>query len=404
MDDFKKKPDENERQYIWRIGQMVDSGRIDNWSSVAPILNQELRVDESDYRTESAYRKPYQYAKGYYEDVFSRMVNDDYAKQLEQEKDELFKIKRQVLDQRREYNKLLISDARSDHLTDCLIEAANKLNDEHPLDFDRVISPLSDSENDAVLVFSDWHYGMTTDNIWNTYNTEICKNRVKQLVYKAKKYILQNKVQTLYVVLLGDAVHGSIHTGCRVASEEDTCDEFMHVSEIIAEALSELSTVVDYVKVYSTYGNHARTIQNKNDSVYSDNMEKIVPWWLRQRLQYNQNIEILDSEYKEFIKMNVRGHNVVCVHGDLDRFKDLGSTVNTLFTKKFGETIDYTISGDKHHLEEFEQFGIESILVRSLCGSDEYANNHRLYSSAGQSLLIFNEEDGRVCTYNIKLN
>ena len=41
----------------------------------------------------------------------------------------------------------------------------------------------------------------------------------------------------------------------------------------------------------------------------------------------------------------------------------------------FNETIDYTISGDKHHLEEFEQFGIESIMCRSLCGADDYANN-----------------------------
>ena len=158
---------------MWRIGQLVDSGRIENWKSIAPMLNQELRNDESEYRDESAYRKPYQYAKGYYEDVFSHMVNDDYARRLAEEKDELFKIKRQVLDQRREYNKLLISDARSDHLTDCLIEAANKLNDERPLNFDKVISPLPNCENDAVLVFSDWHYGMTTDNIWNTYNTEI---------------------------------------------------------------------------------------------------------------------------------------------------------------------------------------------------------------------------------------
>jgi len=404
MDDFKKRPDENERQYIWRIGQLVDSGRIENWKSIAPVLNQELRNDESEYRDESAYRKPYQYAKGYYEDVFSRMVNDEYAKQLAQEKDELFKIKRQVFDQRREYNKLLISDARSDHLTDCLIASANRLNDERPLSFEKDIPTLSDCENDAVLALSDWHYGMTTDNIWNTYNVEICKRRVKQLVYKAKKYLLQNKVYTLHVVLLGDAVHGSIHNGCRVASEEDTCDEFMHVSEIIAEAISELSTVVEYVKVYSTYGNHARTIQNKNDSIYSDNMEKIVPWWLRQRLSGHEDIEIVDSDYKEFIKLNVRGYNIVCVHGDLDRFKDLGMTVNALFTKKFGEQISYTLSGDKHHLEEFEQFGIESILVRSLCGSDEYANNHRLYSSAGQSLFIFNEEDGRLATYNIKLD
>jgi len=55
MDDFKKRPDENERQYIWRIGQMVDSGRIENWKSIASVLNQELRNDESEYRDDVSY-------------------------------------------------------------------------------------------------------------------------------------------------------------------------------------------------------------------------------------------------------------------------------------------------------------------------------------------------------------
>jgi len=95
---------------------------------------------------------------------------------------------------------------------------------------------------------------------------------------------------------------------------------------------------------------------------------------------------------------------VCCVHGNLDNFRNLGSTVNTIFSRKFGETIDYTISGDKHHLEEFEQFDIESILIRSLCGTDDFANEKRLYSKPGQTLMIFNLEDGREATYHIPLN
>ena len=97
------------------------------------------------------------------------------------------------------------------------------------------------------------------------------------------------------------------------------------------------------------------------------------------------------------------GYNIVGAHGDLEKFKQFGLTVNTLFTKKYGKTIDYTVSADKHHIEEFETIGIESTLVRSLCGTDEYANNHRLYSAPGQTLMIFTPEDGRECTYNIKL-
>ena len=177
----------------------------------------------------------------------------------------------------------------------------------------------------------------------------------------------------------------------------------MHVSEILAESISTLSSCVNTVYVYSCYGNHLRTIQRKEESIHSDNLEKIIPWWLKERLKDNPKVEVIESPYKEFTRIDILGYRICCVHGDLDNFKNIGVTINTLFSKLYGETIDYTISGDKHHLEEFESFGIESILVRSLCGTDDYANNKRLYSNAGQTLIIFNDDYGRECTYNIPL-
>jgi hypothetical protein len=329
--------------------------------------------------------------------------DDSYMKEIQIQKDEIYKEKRKLYDQRREYNKLLTSDARSEHLTDEMILAANRLNESRPLEVEEKWITVN-TKKEAVLVFSDWHYGMVTDNLWNKYNTDICRERVAKLVAYTKEYLQLNKIDMLHLCMLGDAAHGSIHTTCRVKSEEDTCDQIMNVAEIIAEAINELSTVVNHVTVYSCYGNHLRTVQNKKDSIDSDNLEKMIPWWLKQRLQKNFKVDIVDSEYKEFTKLNVLGYNICCVHGNLDNFKNLGTTVNTIFSRKFGETIDYTISGDKHHLEEFEQFDIESILVRSLCGTDDYANEHRLYSKAGQTLLIFNNEYGREATYHIPLN
>ena len=220
---------------------------------------------------------------------------------------------------------------------------------------------------------------------------------------KAIEYIKIFNISHLYVVLLGDAYHGAIHVSCRVASEEDTCDQLMHVSELIAQSLEELSRHVNEIDFYSCYGNHCRTLQRKEESIHSDNMEKILPWWIKQRLQNNTKIKVHESEYKEFTLLNVCGYNICCVHGDLDNIKDTATTFNTLFNRKFGKTIDYIISGDKHHLEEFEAFDIESIIVRSLCGTDDYANNKRLYSSAGQTLIIMSEEEGRECTRNIKV-
>ena len=396
-------PNENESQYIWRVGQAKDSGIIDStWEELTPILNTQCGISEEDFRGSSAWRKRYRVMQQAWDDVFSQQqFNDEHIASIQEQKDELYKMKRQLWDQRREYNKVLTSDARADHLVEKLIEAANIV----PMqDYSNMFEfKHSVSEKEAVLLLSDWHYGQVSNNIWNTYNTTICKERVAKLFDKVSVALQEHCIKKLNIVLLGDLVNGSIHTTSRVASEEETCDQLMHVSEIMANLINSLSICVDNIDVYSTYGNHARTIQNKEDSIHSDNLEKIVPWWLRQRLQNNSKVRIIDSEYYEFIYFSIYGYNIVCTHGDLDKFKDIGVTINSLFSKKFGKTIDYTFSGDKHHLESFEQFDIESALVGSLCGSDEYANNKRLYSNPMQTLCIFTPEDGKQSTYNIKL-
>jgi hypothetical protein len=394
---------ENESQYIWRVGQAKDSGLIEStWEELTPILNAQCGISEEDFRGSSAWRKRYRVMQQAWDDVFRQQkFSDEHVETIKEQTNELYKAKRQLWDQRREYNKILTSDARADHLVEKLIEAAN-------------IAPLKDysdaftfkngaSSEEAVLCLSDWHYGQVSNNIWNQYDTSICVQRVSKLFDKVSAALKEHDIKKLHVVLLGDFVNGAIHTGCRVAAEENTCEQLMHVSEILANFINTLSAFVYKVNVYSTYGNHARTIQNKNDSIHADNMERVIPWWLKQRLINNHKVNVIDSEFYEFIYFHVCGYSVVCTHGDLDKFKDIGVTINSLFSKKFGKTIDYTFSGDKHHLESFEQFGIESALVGSLCGTDEFANNKRLYSNPMQTLCIFTPEDGKLCTYNIKL-
>jgi hypothetical protein len=402
-DILKKLPEENEGQYIWRIGQAKDAGLItETWGQLAPRLNAELEIDEIEWRGESAWRKKYRVMQQAYDDVFSKHQFDDgHREKLMDTTKELYIAKKQFEDQRRECRKLWTSEARFENLTNKLVESVSMLCEQHPLVFKDMYS--GESYKDAILCFADFHYGMVTDNIWNKYNTDICRQRVQNLVCKTTQYLKLHDVRTLHVLLLGDAAHGAIHNSCRVASEENVCDQIMNVSEVIAEAVNELSQHVELLNVYSTYGNHLRTVQNKHDSIHSDNMERLIPWWLKQRLHNNNKVSIVDSEYYEFIYLNVLGYDIVASHGDLEKFKNFGVTVNTLFSKRYGRTIDYTISADKHHIEEFESLGIESILTRSLCGTDDYSNNSRLYSAPGQTLMIFSRSEGRECTYNIKL-
>jgi hypothetical protein len=397
VDSLKRMENENDEQYFYRICNMKETLGF-TWPQMAEIFNNEFGCNKGD----TAYRKKWSAFKSVLNANTDKIVGgNSYTNELQDQIDELYKAKRLLADQRREYNKMLVSDARADNLAEKLIEAANLV----PLkSYSNVFTfKNKTSVEEAVLCLSDWHYGQISDNIWNKYDTSICVQRVSKLFDKVSSALVEHEIKTLHVVLLGDFVNGAIHTGCRVASEENTCEQLMHVSEILANFINAISVYVDEVNVYSTYGNHARTIQNKNDSIHADNMERVIPWWLKQRLKDNTKVDIVDSEYHEFIYFNVCGYNVVCSHGDLDQFKNLGVTVNSLFSKKYGKTIDYTFSGDKHHLEAFEQFGVESTLVGSLCGTDEYANNKRLYSNPMQTLCIFTPEDGKLCSYNIKL-
>lgn len=395
--DLKRMDGENESQYFYRICNMKDTLGF-TWPQMAEIFNDEFGYNKGD----TAYRKEWAAFNKIFNANIDKLVGENtLSNGIKEQMDELYKLKKQFYDQRREYNKILVDEARNDHLFERLIEAAKIA----PLeDYSDVFSFKNyDSEEEAVLCLSDWHYGQVTNNIWNEYNTDICLQRVAKLFNKVSSALQEHNVKTLHIALLGDFINGSIHSTCRVAAEENTCEQLMHVSEILANFINAISVYVSKVNIYSTYGNHARTIQNKNDSIHSDNMERVIPWWLKQRLMNNHKAEIIDSDYYEFIYFNVCGHNVVCSHGDLDKFKDFGVVVNGLFSKKYGKTIDYTFSADKHHLESFEQFGIESTLVGSLCGTDEFANNRRLYSNPMQTLCIFTPEDGKRCTYNIKL-
>jgi len=311
---------------------------------------------------------------------------------------DLRKEQQKFYDQRRELNKMLMHEARSEHLDEILTNAISSLDMTNMYTEPYFAPEVSDTE--AVLVFSDWHYGMVTDNIYNTYNTEICKARVKLVVEKAIERIMLHQCNTLHILLLGDFIHGALRASTRVASEELTIDQLMNASEILAQAINELSKYTNRVYVYSTYGNHARVIPEKKESIHADNMERIIPWWLTQRLANNKRIEIYTCMTNEFVLFDVFGHDICAVHGDLDPIASSQKTLTTLMHKVYGRDLEYILIGDKHHRESSEAFGVTSIICGSLCGTDEYANSKRLYSNPSQLLMIFNR-DGLDAEYQL---
>ena len=337
-------------------------------------------------------------------DCVDSITDNTLIAELEAKTLELRKERQRFSDQRREFNKLVANDGRKEHLYDALIEAANNLDQSIGCMYERAGYKIDAEcyENEAVLVFSDWHYGLVANNVFNHYDTEICKKRVANVVYTASDKILLHKCNKLHVVILGDLFHGAIHTSARVASEELVCDQLMQVSEILAQSVLQLSQYVNETYVYMTYGNHGRTVQNKNDSVHRDNMERLIPWWLEERFKSYDDIVVVPDSGTEFIFVNAAGHDIVASHGDLDSVKESARVLPTLFSKRYGKNVECIILGDKHHRESFEELDVLSMRVGSLCGSDDYANNKRLYSSPSQLMVIVNERNGVDAEYRIR--
>lgn len=397
MFDFSLKPGENQWQYKWRVYKAKQNGLIDmDWEDLSAKIDATLRPDEPQFN-ESVYRKESALLHRYWENVFMH----EKAPNMQAEMDRLYKAKRLLADQRREYNKMLVSDARAEHLGEEMLMAVQRMNEVYPLLSSVVDGKAGYTGKEAVLFIADVHYGMITDNIWNKYNTQICKERLERLTEKAVNVCLFQGIRRLHVVLLGDMCHGAIKTSCRVAAEEGTIDQLMHVSELLAQIIDRLASIAPEVDVYSTYGNHARVVANKKESIHSDNMERILPWWLRERLSMNPRIHVHESPYHEFVKVDVFNNGIVAPHGDLDNIRDAGLILPALFANVDGAPVKCVVMGDKHHQEHYERLGIESYIVGSLCGTDDYANEKRLYSKPSQMMMIFSREEGLECTYNI---
>lgn len=330
--------------------------------------------------------------------------DSDIRTEIDTQMIELKKERQRFYDQRREFNKLVAESGRREHLYERLEAAAASLSETIGNMYDGPSVNLDFTDNEGVLVLADWHYGMKAENVFNKYNTEICKERVCRVVESAIQRLLLHKCGRLHVVVLGDLFHGAIHTSARVASEELVCDQIMQVSEILAQAIGELSKYVEETIVYMTYGNHGRTVQNKQDSIHRDNIERLIPWWLTERLANMgaDNVSIADEETSEFLFINAAGHEICASHGDLDGVKTSPKLLYTLFRKKYGKDIEYILLADKHHRESFEELGVTAQICGSLCGSDDYANDRRLYSTPYQLLLIVNRADGIDTEYKLK--
>lgn len=389
---FKRIYGENEEQFLWRIGQAKDNGLIDlDWSEIADIMNHEFREDESEYRVEASYRKPYQQAKRFYESkVFSECDDDSYIEELRNAKYEIRKEKQKLFDERTALNKVLREQSRLESMYDMMSRA---IQEHMPIRFDHSPIQLQDGDSDLIIHLTDIHYGVDISSSFNKFNTDILKRRLSK--YLNEIYDIQNTyhAQRAYLILGGDLIHGLIHLNARLDAKENVIMQIMNVTDLISNFIYELSKVFENVDVHTTAGNHSRVTANKDESSHGENFDLLVPYACKKELQNIKNVRFIDNylDY-DIAAFKVRGHMIYATHGDKDTPKNVVNHM-TQFARKAGLPLPDIIYLGHRHTNGLTTIGDVKV-IESGCvdGMDSYAIDKRLVGTPEQTVTVVTEK------------
>lgn len=399
MNEFKKLDNENFHQYIWRMDELVQSGKYKNWKEITLFVNSELfGDDESQYRDESAYRKAVKYARDFYEAGVFGENEDEYLEKVRNEKRELERAKIKFRDERNAWQRQNYIDARVEEKLDLL---ERELLSQGKINFDIHDNVNIASDNDVLIILSDLHIGQCFSSMWGKYNSDIAKDRLNQLLNEVIAIQRMHNSENVYVSLQGDMLSGNIHKTVQIKNRENVIEQIKLASELVSSFCYELSKVFNKVFMSSVVGNHSR-MDRKDDALHDERLDDIISWGVELSLKHIDNFYVLKSNFDNGIaEMNIRNKTYIAVHGDFDKYNGTGVS-NLCMHLGF---IPYAITyGHLHTCAVDETNGVKMIRGGSLAGSgDDYTIEKRLSGKPSQMVCVCNKK-GVVCYYPIELD
>lgn len=395
--DFTKLENENYHSYIWRMDELVQSGKYQNWKEITPLVNKELfGDDESQYRDESAFRKAVKYARDFYEAGVFGVNEDEYFKKLRVEKQELQKAKQKLSDERVEFNRQIRQEARKESYVDLVKRIICE--DTEPMNVN-VHYTLFNGQTDLLCHLTDIHTGIEINTWKNVFNEDILKQRIEKYTSDILDIRGLHQSQNCYLVI-GEILSGLIHNNLRLQNNMDLMEQFKYISELISAMLVRLASNFNHVYVYTTPGNHSRVVAKKEDSLDGENMDVLLLFYLKARLQNVENVSICDNTIEPEIAMfNIRGNNVFSSHGH----KDSPANVVQNFTMMFGIKPDIVLLGHRHTNGLTTVYDTKVIESGCVSGNDQYAISIRKTNRPEQTVSVVGE-NGLICLYDIQVD
>lgn len=398
---LERKEGETEIQYLWRVGKLVETGQVGSWKEITPTLNKQLR-EEDEYYDESAYRKKYQAAKKFYDEIFSQQGDEDFKKEQEELLREIKKEKIKLRDERTESNRGIRIEARVEDKLDYLEDIISKQGkiDYKPLKPEERKAIQIKSDNDLVVMLSDLHIGQTFASAWGRYDLEVAKDRMQQYLHKIIEIKDRHNSENCFVTLQGDMISNSIHKSIAITNRENVIEQVIEASEMVTSFLAELSRYFNNVTVASVVGNHSR-IDKKEDALKDERLDTIIEWYAKSKLEDFENIEFVDAFDNTFTSFVVRDKVYFVVHGDYDQMNQSGLAKLSMMAGFFPYCV---LFGHKHFPATTEINGIKLVQSGSLPGSgDDHTIELRLSGKPSQTVLVCTDK-GIECNYTVELD
>lgn len=403
---LKRLENENEEQFLWRVGQAKDNGLLDiNWTEIADVFNKEFREDGEE-RTESAYRKSYQQAKRFYDAGVFSDANDNEDRLLKIKQD-IQKERMRLSDERVSYNKDLREQARRESMFDVVKRA---IDSHFPKQFfkeggNEYYSPTCPEIYDVIIHLTDVHCGVDMSSPINSYNDDILGDRLLSFTKQIREIRDMYEPLRAYVILGGDMIHGLIHTNARIESKENIVDQIMTVSDYVTDFLYALTTMFNYVEVHTTPGNHARSMQNKNEVPSKENFDLLVPYICKRAMKNVTNIKFKDNDDIDWTISNfvVKGHAVYASHGDKDSSNTVVGNMTKLARKANLPLPDICYLGHRHTNGMSTVDDVKVIESGCVDGMDSFCFASRLVGSPEQTVTLVSEDNPVKALFNIKL-
>ena len=386
MEEFKKKDDETFDEYMMRIGQACAERKL-TWDKAAELLNETTGANYG----ESCYRKNYKSWKAGYDYAVEHVCGDEIANELQRLKLEQIKAR----DERAAANKVYRDMARAESIQEMI---ANAVVPYDKKDFMNVVQ-YQGSGHDLVVCLSDLHTGAGIDSAWNKFDREVLKARLENYLAQIENIVYRHAAEKIHVLLLGDLINGHIHINTRVQNNEDSVEQTMIAAELVSNFVAELYRVCTQIDVYSVSGNHSRVFPNKEEQVAGDELEALIPFYMKARLLNLDGVNIkLDKLDPTFGGFKARNSLVMYAHGD----KDSPTNVVEHLTMMVKQPIDLVFLGHRHTNGLTTVHGTKVIESGCVCGTDSFAVGIRKNDVPQQVVAVIGDE-GLNCLYDVKL-